>query len=66
MKHTRNIPATIVITCKKCGREERVPVTDVGDGVYADDIMYELGWYNDTCPTCQELDEVEKWFKEQF
>jgi len=60
MKHTKNIPATIVVSCKKCGRTERVAVTDVGDGVYKDDIMYELGWYNDTCPTCQQLDKIEK------
>ena len=59
MKHTKNIPATIVVSCKKCGKSEYVPVTDLDDHVYKDDIMAELGWYNDVCPTCQMLDRME-------
>jgi len=34
MKHIKNIPATIVVTCKGCGRSERVDVTDVSEYVY--------------------------------
>ena len=61
MKQKQNIPATVRVSCRRCGRVEVVQLDTVEDYPYTDDILEELGWSkNRVCPTCQQLDKFEK------
>lgn len=60
MKNKQNIPATVRVSCRKCGMTETVQLTTVEDYSYTDDILNEMGWNDRVCPTCQELSRIEK------
>ncbi len=45
-------PMKVTVYCDRCGKSEIILLDELGDYVYLDDVLDELGWKDHNCPNC--------------